>query len=156
MPPWKSLLLISNGPPGQRLQGGDPIDLHCAELIQLREAPVSISAKHLTPFSSTGICAPVSSLSLIINIFPSSPLAFTVVPSCLKCHWGPPSSTCSSPKVSHVIPSGSESVGRSANSSVSQSVSERSSTSAALCTVSFFVVGGVASRDSLFPSDSET
>ena len=134
------------GPRGQRLQGGDPIDLYCAELMQLREAPVSISARHLTPFSSTGICAPVSPLSLIFNIFPSSPLAFTVAPSCLNCHWGPPSSTCSSPKVSPVVPSGSESVGRSANSSVSQSVLERSSISAALFTTSFFVVGGIAGR----------
>ena len=142
MPPWKSLLLISNGPPGAKAARGDPIDLYCV----LREAPVSISAKHLTPFSSTEICAPVSPLSLIFNIFPSSHLAFTVAPSCLNCHWGPPSNTCSSPEVSPVVPSSSESVGRSANSSVLQSVSERSSISTASCTVSFFVVGGVAGR----------
>ena len=144
MPPWKSLSLISNGPPGAKAPRGDPINLYCAELMQLREALVSISAKHFTPFSSTGICAPVSPLSLIFNIFPSSPLAFTVAPSCLNCHWGPPSSTCSSPEVSPVVPSGSESVGRSANSSVSQLVSERSSISVALFTASFFVVGGIA------------
>ena len=132
------------GPRGQRLQGGDPIDLYCAELIQLWEAPVSISAKHFTPFSSTDICAPVSPLSFIFNIFPSSPLAVNVAPFCLNCHWGPSSSICSSPEVSPVLPSGSESVGRSANYSVSPSVSERSSTSAASCTVSFFVIGGIA------------
>ena len=149
MPLWKSLLLISDGPPGAKA----PIDLYCVELTQLS---VSISAKYLTPFSSTGICAPVSPLSLIFNIFPSSPLAFTVAPSCLNCHWGPLSSTCSSPEVSPVVPSSSESVGRLANSSVPQSVLERSSMSMALFTTSFFVVG--ASRVGAFPcpSDSET
>ena len=40
------------------------------------------------------------------------PLAFTLAPSCFNCHWGPPSSTCSSPEVSPVVPSGSESVGK--------------------------------------------
>ena len=124
--------------------------------MQLRDTPVSISARHLTPFSSTGIWAPVSPLSLIFNIFPSSPLTFTVAPSCRNCHWSPPSSTCSSPEVSPVAPSGSESVGRSANSSVSQLVSERSPISIALFTASFFVVGGVAGRAFPFLSDSET
>ena len=146
MPPWKSLLLISNGPPGAKAPRGDPIDLYCVELMQLWEAPVSISAKHLTPFSSTGICAPVSPLSFLFNIFPSSPLTVTVAPSYLNCHWGPPSITCSSPEVSPVVPSSSESVGRSANSSVSQSVLERSSTSATSCTVSFFVIRGVVGQ----------
>ena len=85
-----------------------------------REVPVSISAKHLTPFNSTGMCAPLYPHSVLYLIFfPLPSLAFTVAPSCLNCHWGPPSSTCSSPEVSPVVPSGSESVGRSANSSVS-------------------------------------
>ena len=137
---------LKQAPGGKGSKGGDPIDLYCAELMQLREVMVSISARHLTPFSSTGICAPVSPLSLIFNIFPSSPLTFTVALSCLNCHWGPPSSTCSSPEVSPVAPSSSESVGRSANSSVLQSVSDRSSISAASFTASFFVIGGVAGQ----------
>ena len=133
-------------PGGKGSKGGDPINLYCAELMQLWEAPVSISARHLTPFSSTGICTPVSPLSLIFNIFPSSPPAFIVAPSCLNCHWGPPSSTCSSPEVSPVAPSSSESVGRLANSSVSQSVLDGTSISAASFTASFFVIGGVVGQ----------
>ena len=137
MLPWKSLLQISSGPLGAKApKGGDPINLYWAELIQLREAPVSIKARHFTPFSSTGICAPVSPLSFIFNIFPSSPLALNVTPLSFNCHWGPSSNVWSSPTASPVLPSGSESVGRSANSSVSSSGSERLSTSTASCTVS--------------------
>ena len=146
MLPWKSLSRTSSGPPGAKAPRGDPINLYWAELMQLREAPVSIKARHFTPFSSTGICAPVSPLSFIFNTFPSSPLAINVAPSRFNCHWGPSSSICSSPTASPVLPSGSESVGRSANSSVSPSMSERLSTSTASCTVSLFVVGGVAGQ----------
>ena len=137
---------LKRAPGGKGSKGGDPINLYWAELMQLREAPVSIKARHFTPFSSTGICAPVSPLSFIFNTFPSSPLAINVAPSGFNCHWGPSSSICSSPTASPVLPSSSESVGRSANSSVSPSVSERLSTSTASCTVSFFVVGGVAGQ----------
>ena len=45
-----------------------------------------------------------------------------------------------------MVPSGSESVGRSANSSVSQSVLERSSISMASFTTFFLVIGGVAGQ----------
>ena len=72
---------LKRAPGGKGSKGGDPINLYWAELIQLREAPVSIKARHFTPFSSTGICAPVSPLSLIFNIFPSSPLALNVYPT---------------------------------------------------------------------------
>ena len=132
MPPWKSLLRTSNGPPGAKAPRGGSYRLILCRAHTTPGGAVSISARHFTPFSSTGICAPVSPLSFIFNIFPSSPLAVNVAPFCLNCHWGPSSSICSSPEVSPVLPSGSESVERSANSSVSPPVSERSSTSRGL------------------------
>ena len=55
-----------------------------------------------------------------------------------------------------MAPSGSESVGRLAKSSVSQSVSDRSSISAASFTASFFAMGVLQVGTSPFLSDSET
>ena len=82
---------LRRAPLGKGSKGGDPINLYWAELIQLREAPVSIKARHFIPFSLTGICAPVSPLSFIFNTFPSSPLAINVAPPGCNCHWGPSS-----------------------------------------------------------------
>ena len=73
------------------------------------------TSHHLAPLEY----APRISTQSYILYFPPSPLTFTVAPSCLNCHWGSPSSTCSSPEVSPVAPSGSESIERLAISSVS-------------------------------------